>query len=128
MSVSFNQDSVFNLKPIGLDQIRGELQGLLIAGEQPMQAFKTVRDQLIFTNKRIISIDVQGITGRRKSFTSMPYSKIQFFSIQTPGFAEIFSDSELYVVFSNGTTATFEFNGKTDIGQIGRMISEYVLR
>lgn len=128
MSVGFNQDSVFNLKPIGLDQIRGELQGLLIAGEQPMQAFKTVRDQLIFTNKRIISIDVQGITGRRKSFTSMPYSKIQFFSIQTPGFAEIFSDSELYVVFSNGTTATFEFNGKTDIGQIGRMISEYVLR
>ena len=128
MSVSFNKDSVFNLKPIGLDQIRGELQGLLIAGEQPMQAFKTVRDQLIFTNKRIISIDVQGITGKRKSFTSMPYSKIQFFTIQTPGFAEIFSDSEMYVVFSDGTTATFEFNGKTDIGQIGRMISEYVLR
>ncbi len=128
MSISFNQDSVFNLKPIGLDQVRGELQGLLIAGEQPMQAFKTVRDQLIFTNKRIISIDVQGITGKRKAFTSMPYSKIQFFTIQTPGFAEIISDSELYVVFSNGTTATFEFGGKTDIGLIGRMISEYVLR
>jgi nanoRNase/pAp phosphatase (c-di-AMP/oligoRNAs hydrolase) len=48
----------------------------------------------------------------------MPYSKIQFFTIQTPGFAEIFSDSEMYVVFSDGTTATFEFNGKTDIGQL----------
>ncbi|MBR4555287.1 MAG: PH domain-containing protein [Ruminococcus sp.] len=128
MSVSFNKDSVFNLKPIGLEDIRGELQGLLIAGEQPVLAFKTVRDQLVFTNKRIVSIDVQGITGKRKSFTSMPYSKVQFFSIQTPGFAEIFSDCELYIMFSNGTTATFEFNGKVDMGVIGRMISEYVLR
>ncbi|MBR6103258.1 MAG: PH domain-containing protein [Ruminococcus sp.] len=128
MSVSFNQDSVFNLKPIGLDEIRGEIQGLMIGNEAPVLAFKTVRDQLVFTNMRIISIDVQGITGKRKSFTSMPYSKIQFFTIQTPGFAEIFSDSELYVEFSNGTTAKFEFSGKTDIGMIGRMISGYVLR
>ena len=79
MSVSFNQDSVFNLKPISLDDVRGELQGLLIEGESAVMAFRTVRDQLVFTNKRIVSIDVQGITGRRKSFTSMPYSKIQFF-------------------------------------------------
>ena len=128
MSVSFNRDSVFNLKPIGLEQIRGEVQGLIIAGEMPIQAFKTVRDQLVFTNKRIISIDIQGITGKRKSFTSMPYSKVQFFTIQTPGFAEIFADNELYIEFSNGMTATFEFNGRTDIGQIGRVISEYVLR
>ena len=128
MSVSFNKDSVFNLKPIGLDQIRGELQGLMVNGEQAVVAFKTVRDQLVFTNKRIISIDVQGITGKKKSFTSLPYSKIQFFSIQTPGFAEIFADNELFVEFSNGTTATFEFNGKVDIGLIGRMISDYVLK
>jgi len=63
----------------------------------PVMAFKTVRDQFVFTNKRIISIDVQGITGRRKSFTSLPYSKIQFFAIQTPGFAEIVPDSELVI-------------------------------
>ena len=128
MSVSFNRDSVFNLKPISLDDVRGELQGLLIEGESAVMAFRTVRDQLVFTNKRIVSIDVQGITGRRKSFTSMPYSKIQFFSIQTPGFIEIFPDNELYIVFSNGTTATFEFKGGVDIGMIGRMISQYVLR
>ena len=90
-------------------------------------AFKTVRDQLVFTNKRIIAIDVQGITGRRKSFSSMPYSKVQFFSIQTPGFAELVPDSELFLMFSNGFTAKFEFKGNVDIGAIGRMISEYVL-
>lgn len=58
----------------------------------------------------------------------MPYSKIQFFSIQTPGFAELIPDSELALTFSNGFVAKFEFKGQTDIGEIGRMISEYVLK
>lgn len=127
MAVNFNSNSVFNLKPISLDMVRNEVAGLLLPNERPMLAFQTIRDQLVFTDKRIISIDVQGITGRRKSFTSMPYSKIQFFSVQTPGFAEIFPDSELYLMFSNGFTATFEFKGNVDIGFIGRMISGYVL-
>ena len=127
MAVNFNQDSVFNLKPISNDEVRGEVDGLLIADEKVEFAFKTIRDQLVFTNKRIISIDVQGITGMRKSFATMPYSKIQYFSIQTPGFMELFPDSELFVMFTNGFTAKFEFKGAVDIGKIGRMLSEYVL-
>lgn len=127
MAVNFNQDSVFNLKLISNDEVRGEVDGLLIADEKVEFAFKTIRDQLVFTNKRIISIDVQGITGKRKSFATMPYSKIQYFSIQTPGFMELFPDSELFVMFTNGFTAKFEFKGAVDIGKIGRMLSEYVL-
>ncbi len=127
MAISFNKDSAFNLKPIPLENVRGEVNGLLISGEECVMAFQTVRDQLIFTNKRIISVDVQGVTGKRKSFASMPYSKVQYFSIQTSGFLEIIPDSELFIMFSNGATAKFEFKGNTDIGNIGRMISEFVL-
>ena len=127
MAVNFNQNSAWNLKPISTDAVRDEVAGLLIDGEEVVMAFQTVRDQLLFTNKRIISIDVQGITGKRKSFSTLPYSKIQYFSIQTPGFAELFSDSELFIMFSNSFTAKFEFKGNVDIGKIGRMISEYVL-
>lgn len=127
MAINFNQNSVFNLKLINNDSVRGEVQGLLINGEEVIYAFQTVRDQLVFTNKRIIAIDVQGITGKRKSFSTMPYSKVQYFSIQTPGFAELFPDSELFLMFSSGFTAQFEFKGQVDIGAIGRMISEFVL-
>ena len=127
MALNFNQNSAWNLKPIPAESVRGEVLGLLINGEEVVMAFQTVRDQLIFTNKRIIAVDVQGITGRRKSFSSMPYSKIQYFSIQTPGFAELVPDSELFLMFSNTFTARFEFKGNVDIGLIGRMISEYVL-
>ena len=110
MAVNFNSNSVFNLKPINVEEVRKEVDGLLIG-----------------TNKRIISVDVQGITGKRKSFATMPYSKIQYFSIQTPGFLEMIPDSELYIMFTNGFTAKFEFKGAVDIGKIGRILSEYVL-
>ena len=126
--INFNKESVFNLKPIDVNDVRDEIRGLLIEGEEILLAFQTIRDQLVFTNARIISIDVQGITGARKSFTSMPYSKVQFFSIQTKGFIEIFPDSELFISFTNGFNARFEFKGNVDIGMIGRLISNYVLR
>ena len=127
MAVNFNTNSVFNLKPVDPGAVRNEVQGLLIQGEEVLYAFQTVRDQLAFTNMRIIAVDVQGITGKRKSFATMPYSKIQYFEIQTPGFIELFPDSELFIMFASGFTAKFEFKGKVDIGAIGRLISTYCL-
>jgi len=128
MAISFNEDSVFNLKPIPVEHVRDDVLGLLIDGEECVMAFQTIRDQLVFTNKRIISIDLQKITGKRRTFTSMPYSRIQYFSIQTPGFIEIFPDSELSLVFTDGVTARFEIRGRANIGKIGRVISEFVCR
>ena len=126
--INFNNNSVWNLRPIEVSVVKDEVTALLTNGEEVVLAFKTVRDQLIFTNKRIISVDIQGVTGARKSYSSMPYSKIQFFTIQTPGFVEIIPDSELILTFSNGFIAKFEFKGNVDIGKIGKMISEYVLK
>ena len=129
MAINFNSNSVWNLKPINLAEVRDEVNGLLIPGEEAVMAFRTVRDQLIFTNKRIIAVDIQGLTGTRKSFSSLPYSKVQFFSIQTPSVAEtLVPDSELFLMFANGFTAKFEFKGNVNIGAIGRMISEFVLK
>ena len=65
--------------------------------------------------------------GDIKSYATMPCSKIQYFAVQTPGFLELFPDSELFIMFSNGMTAKFEFKGNTDIGLIARIIGEYVL-
>jgi len=115
------------LKPISINQIESGIKNIFVDGEEAKYAFQTVRDQLLFTNKRIISIDVQGITGKRKSYTSLPYSKIQYFSFQTPGFAELVPDSELFLQFSSGFSARFEFKGNVNISEIAQMISEYVL-
>ena len=53
--INFNKNSAWNLTPIDLNSIHNEVDGLLINGEMPRMAFKTIRDQLVFTNKRIIS-------------------------------------------------------------------------
>ncbi|MBO4319552.1 MAG: PH domain-containing protein [Treponema sp.] len=125
--INFNKNSVFNLKPIELSEVRPDVRELFVDGEEIIEAFKTVRDQVIFTNKRIVSIDVQGITGKRKSYSTLPYSTIQFFEVQTQGFLEIFPDSELFIQYANGFTAQFEFKGQVDIRRIGKIISTFVL-
>lgn len=127
MPINFNEDSVWNLRPIKPESVRADVNGLLISGEVIVSAFQAVRDQLVFTNKRIIAIDVQGMTGKKKTFSTLPYSKVQFFTIQTPGFMELFADTELMLMFSNGFTAKFEFRGSVDIGQLSRVISQYAL-
>lgn len=125
--INFTKDTVFNLKPIDEKDIQRDLVGLFINGEKVIGAYKTIRDQVIFTNKRIITIDVQGITGKRKDYSTLPYSKIQYFSVQTPGFAEMIADCEMELYFSNRFKARFEFAGKCNIIDIGRSISEFVL-
>ena len=126
--INFNKDSVINLKQINISDVRNEVSSFLIDGEEIIDAFKTIRDRVVFTNKRIISIDVQRITGKRKSFSTLPYSTIQFFEIQTQGFMEIFPDTELFIQYANGFTAQFEFKGNVDICKIGKLISTYVLK
>jgi hypothetical protein len=119
-------DSNFlNLKAIDLNEIRSEVFDLLVDGEQPAAAFKTVRDQVIFTTKRIFVVNVQGITGKKTSYFSYPYSKIQYFGVETAGVLDI--DSELILAFSNGAKLSFDFRSSVDIRRLNTLISNYVL-
>ena len=117
--------SFLNLKAIGMDEIRAEVFDLLVDGEQPAAAFKTVRDQVIFTTKRVFVVNVQGITGKKTSYFSYPYSKIQYFGVETAGILDI--DSELVLAFSNGAKLSFDFRSSVDIRKLNTLISNYVL-
>ncbi len=126
VSSGIMSDSNFlNLKAISLEEIRGEVFELLIDGEQLVAAFKTVRDQVIFTTKRIFVVNVQGITGKKTSYSSYPYAKIQYFGVETAGVLDI--DSELVLAFTSGAKLSFDFRSNVDIRQLSRLISNYVL-
>lgn len=126
--ISFNKNSVLQLRPLeDLSKIKDLVRGMLIPGEEILMAFAVVRDQLIFTNKRIIAVNVRGVTGMKKLFLSMPYQHIQYFGVQTPGFMEIITDAELTLYFSNGICTQLEFQGKTDIALLAKTISRYTL-
>ena len=89
-----------------------------------MSAFQTVRDQLVFTNKRIIAANVQGLTGK-VDYTSIPYSKIQTFSVETSGLLDL--DCELEIYISAIGKIRFEIRGGFDIVAFNRVVSTYVL-
>ena len=125
--INFSEHAAFNLSEIDESKVKGDVANLMIDGEYIVGAFRTVRDQVIFTNLRIITIDVQGVTGKKKEFTTIPYSKIQYFSITTPGFMELFPDCELEIIFTNNFHAKFDFTGKCDIVTLGKCISECAL-
>lgn len=97
----------------------------LIPGEEILGTYQAMRDSVVFTNKRVIACNVQGITGKKIDFTSMPYSKITVFSVETSGVLDL--DSELEMYFSGVGKVHFDFTGETDIKAIGAAISKYVL-
>ncbi len=116
---------LMNLKEIALSDVNADALRLMVPGEEAVAAFKTMRDQVIFTTKRIFVVNVQGITGKKTSYFSYPYARVQYFGIETAGLLDI--DSELTVAFSNGAVLQFDFKSKVDIGRISAMISNYIL-
>ena len=97
----------------------------LIDGEDILSVFQTIRDQLIFTNKRIIAANVQGMRGKKVDYTSIPYSKIQTFSVETAGTFD--RDCELEIYISAIGKIRFEIRGGFDIVTFNKIISGYVL-
>jgi hypothetical protein len=102
-----------------------KIKPIIIDGEYIIEAYQTIRDGVIFTNKRVISINVQGATGKKRDITSLPYSHIQAFSVETSGVIDL--DSELDLYFSGLGHVTFEFTGGSKILEICRVISEHIL-
>ena len=123
--IDFEKQSVFKLAPCRPEDIASQISPILIQGEQIVSSFKTVRDFVVFTNKRVIAVNVQGMTGRKKDFTSLPYSRVQAFSIETAGTFDL--DAELSLWFSGLGLVRLEFKGRADIRQLSQMIAAYVL-
>lgn len=88
-------------------------------------AFKRMRDYIAFTSKRIIAVNVQGITGKKKDFTSLPYSKVQAFAVESAGSFDL--DAELELWFSGLGKVKFEFKGKTDVAYMNKLVAHHVL-
>ena len=123
--IDFQNATFFKLKPVSDNDFASMITPLFVPGEQIIQSFRGIRDGVVFTNKRIIAINVQGITGKKKDFTSLPYSKIQSFSVETAGVFDL--DNELDLWFSGMGRVRFEFVAHANVSDICRMISEYVL-
>lgn len=123
--IDFQNARFLKMKPVDPAHFEAMISPMLIPGEAILGAFQSIRDGVVFTDKRIVAINVQGLTGKKKDFTSLPYSKIQAFSLETAGVLDL--DSELTLWFSGLGKVGFEFASRADVPAICRTISGFVL-
>lgn len=122
--IDFTNKDFFKLTKTDSEGIAKKVQPLLVNEEQIIGEYKSIRDFVVFTDRRIIVVDTQGLIGKKKEFSILPYSKIQAFSIETSDLIDL--DAELELYYSSLGTVRFEFMGHNDIMQIGKMISEHI--
>jgi hypothetical protein len=123
--IDFKNGSYFKLRQVNPAELVGEVAPLLVPGENVMAGFKTARDFVVFTDKRLIAVNIQGMTGKKRDFSSLPYNKVQAFSVETAGHFDL--DSELELWFSGLGKVRLEFKGAVDIRSIAQLIGQYTL-
>ncbi len=73
-----------------------DVTNLLVKGEVAIAAYKTFRDSAVFTNKRLIVRDAQGLTGTKVEIYSLPYSSILMWSTENAGIVDINSEVQIW--------------------------------
>jgi hypothetical protein len=123
--LDFSNARWVKLAGIHVDKVQAGVEHLLIDGERLLIAAKGARDYVVFTDKRIIAVNIQGITGNKKDYSSLPLSKIQAFSVETAGTFD--RDSELEMYFSGLGKVRLEFSGSFDLAYVARLIGARIL-
>ena len=116
-----------NAAEVDAKGLQRELDALLADGEQVIQAFKIMRDLFVFTDKRLLLIDKQGMTGKKAEYHSIPYKSISHFSVETADTFDMDAELKIYIS-SNSTPIQREFKRGTDITGVQKTLAKYVLR
>jgi hypothetical protein len=120
-------DNLFgNATDVDVNKLKEEFSQILVDGENIECAYQIFRDKWVFTDKRLIMLNVQGVTGSKREYHSLFYKSITHFSIETGGTFD--GDSEMKIWLS-GSTAPFvkEFSKGVDIRSIQKMLAKHIM-
>ena len=115
-----------NATEVDLNELQQELQPILADSEQLALAYKLIRDMFVFTNKRLILIDKQGVTGKKVSYQSIPYKAITYFEVETAGRFDMDAELKLHISGQKEPLVK-ELKKGTDVVGIQRTIANYML-
>jgi hypothetical protein len=104
--------------------IPADVNELLVNGEVPVAAYKTLRDSAVFTNKRLIVRDAQGLTGKKVEIYSLPYSSINMWSTENAGRLDLNSEVELW---TRAGHIKVKLQKGVDIRRFDKLIAEALL-
>ncbi len=116
-----------NASVVSSEKLNEKYSRLLIEGEAVELGFKLFRDVFMFTNKRLILIDIQGITGNKAEYKSMPYKNISRFSLETAGTFDLDAELKIWISSENTPTVSKKFNKSIDVYAVQRLLAEKVM-
>lgn len=116
-----------NASKIDPSKIQEEFSQILAPGERVEHAYQLIRDYFVFTDKRFVLVDKQGVTGSKVAYHSIPYRSITHFSIETGGTFDL--DAELKIwISSTAEPIQRQFNKRLSIYEVQAVLASYVLR
>jgi len=116
-----------NATEINAKELQKDLDATIVEGETVVKAFKIFRDLFIFTDKRLLLIDKQGLTGKKAEYHSIPYKSISHFSVETAGTFDMDAEMKIYIS-GNPTPIEREFKRGTDIVGVQKVLAGFILK
>ena len=116
-----------NATEVDIEELRKEFGEILIPGEEIEAAFRIFRDKWVFTNKRLIMLDVQGVTGSKREYRSIPYHSIDQFSVETGGTFDDDCEMKLWIKGMHEPLKK-EFKRNVDVKALQRMLAKHILK
>lgn len=117
-----------NAGAIDRAKLEKEYSKLLTDNEVIELGFKLIRDTFIFTNKRLIMIDIQGITGNKQEYFSVPYKSISRFSIESAGTFDLEAELKIWISSEQNPSIRKNFTRSVDVYEVQKVLAHYVLR
>ena len=114
-----------NAGAVKSDRLQKDFGRLLADDEQIHAGFKVIRDIWIFTSRRLILVDVQGMTGRKREYLSIPYSKITMYSVETTGAFDLDAELKLWIG-SSLQPIEKKFNSSVDVYEVQALLTQLV--
>ena len=116
-----------NAGEVDIPEVEQELASIMADGEKPEQVFKLIRDLIVFTNRRLILIDKQGLTGSKKEYMSIPYRSIVRFAAETKGHFDLESDLKIWLS-STEQPISKTFSKDSNIMSVQKALATYICR
>jgi hypothetical protein len=116
-----------NATEVNTKELQKVIEATMVEGEIIVKAFRIIRDLFIFTDKRLLLIDKQGITGKKAEYHSIPYKSISHFSVETAGNFDMDAEMKIYIS-GNPTPIQREFKRGTDIVGVQKILAQFILK
>ena len=117
-----------NAGAVSPEELVKQYGSLLTENEEIELGFKLIRDTFIFTNKRLILVDIQGITGSKTEYKSITYKSISRFSVETAGTFDLEAELKIWISSEQMPSITKKFNKSVNVYDVQKVLAFHVLK